>query len=200
VPPPKGWSAGEPIPWASWFLKSPPLSLPRCCALSLTFAFLPDFAPDFARTQYAAYRQHFFKTTLGFAGIREYPPHRERRGDIDSGPIFLDVGAAATGIGIAATRAMGDTATFESIVQLSEIIGLPLHLGGQKAYLFGQLLVGDEFQVWGKTITPWVVSGDESLQPTPPPFRSVSLAYFHIITSLVGCALLWLSERLVGVA
>lgn len=175
-----------------------PLDLPRGCALSLTFAFLPDFAPDFAKTQYAAFRQHFFKTTLGFAGIREYPPRRSRRGDIDSGPIFLDVGAAATGIGIAATRAMGDTATFESIVQLSEIIGLPLHLGGQKSYLFGQLLVGDEFQVWGKTITPWVINDDRSPQPTPPPFRSVSLVYFHTITSLVGCVLLWLSVRLVG--
>lgn len=108
------------------------------------------------------------------------------------------MGAGATGIGIAATRAMGDTATFESIVQLSKIIGLPLHLGGQKSYLFGQLLVGDEFQAWGKTITPWVVSGDETPQSEPPTFPTASLACFHIITSLVGCALLGLSMRWVG--
>lgn len=85
------------------------LDLPRGCALSLTFAFLPDFAPDFAQNQYAAYRQHFFKTTLGFAGIREYPPDRQRGADSDSGVIFREVGAAATGIGIAGTRAMGFT-------------------------------------------------------------------------------------------
>jgi hypothetical protein len=174
------------------------LDLPRGCALSLTFAFLPDFAPDFARTQYAAYRRHFFKTTLGFAGIREYPPWRERRADIDSGPIFLDVGAAATGIGIAATRAMGDTATFESIVQLSEIIGLPLHIGGQKSYLFGQLLVGDAFQVWGKTITPWVVNEVGAPEIDQSPFEPTSLVYFYTITSLVGCVLLWLSMRWFG--
>lgn len=147
------------------------LDLPRGCALSLTLAFLPDFAPDFAEAQYAAYRQHFFKTTLGFAGIREYPPRRERSGDIDSGPIFLDIGAAATGIGIAATKAMGDASMFESIIKLSEIIGFPVQWNGQKSYLFGQLLVGDEFQVWGKTITPWVVNGDLAPPPYQPPGR-----------------------------
>ena len=64
---------------------------------AFTFAFLPDFSPQFAASQYAAYRQQFFKTTLGFIGIREYPPGRGRGADIDSGPIFLEVGAAATG-------------------------------------------------------------------------------------------------------
>jgi hypothetical protein len=168
-----------------------PLDLPRGCALSLTFAFLSDFAPHFAKAQYAAYRQHFFKTTLGFVGIREYPPGRERPADIDSGPIFLEVGAAATGIGLAATKAMGDTATFESIVQLSEIIGLPLQWSGQKSYLFGRLLVGDEFQVWGKTITSW------SLPPDTPSVQqwlalpSLTLTYFYGIAAGVAAALLW---------
>lgn len=172
------------------------LDLPRGCALSLTFAFLPDFAPDFARAQYAAYRRHFFKTTLGFAGIREYPPGRERPADIDSGPILLGVGAAATGIGLAATKAMGDTATFESIVQLSEIIGLPVQRSGQKAYLLGQLLIGDEFQVWGKTITPWSISTGRKAttfnQIGWPP-QPISLRYFYSIAVAVGGILLWLS-------
>ncbi len=92
------------------------LDVPRGSALSFTFAFLPDFAPDFAHSQYAAYQRHFFKSTFGFAAIREYPAHRGRRGDIDSGPLILDVGAAATGIGIAGTKAMGDEATFQAVI------------------------------------------------------------------------------------
>jgi hypothetical protein len=173
------------------------LDIPRGCALSLTFAFLADFAPDFAKAQYTAYRQQFFKTTLGFAGIREYPPQRERQADIDSGPIFLDVGAAATGIGIAATKAMDDAAIFESIVQLSEIIGLPVRLGKQKAYLFGQLLVGDEFQVWGKTMTPWSISSEMPRRQTWPPFPLITLGYFYSITAVVASLLLWLTLLLV---
>lgn len=175
------------------------LDLPRGCALSFTFAFLPDFAPDFARTQYAAYRQHFFKTTLGFAGIREYPPGRQRGADSDSGLIFREVGAAATGIGIAGTKAMGDAATFESIVQLSEIIGLPLRWNGQKAYLFGQLLIGDVFEAWGKTITPWTAPG-ETPAPSPwPPIPSLSLGSFYGIAAGVVGLLLWLTLSFIRV-
>ena len=173
------------------------LDLPRGCALSFTFAFLPDFAPDFARIQYEAYRHYFFKTTLGFAGIREYPPDRQRGADSDSGLIFREVGAAATGIGIAGTKAMGDMATFESIVQLSEIIGLPVHRNGQKSYLLGQLLIGDIFQVWGKTITPWKISNDKVSLPAWSPLPSASLSYFYGIAAIVGAILGWISYRFV---
>jgi hypothetical protein len=176
------------------------LDVPRGCGLSFTFAFLPDFAPDFARTQYAAYRHHFIKTTLGFVGIREYPPGLGRQADIDSGPIILQVGAAATGIGIAATRAMGDDAAFESIVRLAETIGFPTRFGGRKSYLLGQLLVGDELQVWGKTIVPWSVappSAPASSDPGWPPLRSISLAHFYGIAGLTGGVLLLLTTRLI---
>jgi hypothetical protein len=176
------------------------LDIPRGCALSLTFAFLADLSPQFAASQYAAYRQQFFKTTLGFAGIREYPPGQGRRADIDSGPIFLEVGAAATGFGIAATKAMADDANFESIVRLSEIIGLPVQRRGQKSYLLGQLLVGDEIQVWGKTVTPWSVSqasGDTSSGQMWPLVESLSLGPFYGMAGLVGGILLLLTLLLI---
>jgi len=177
-----------------------PLDVPRGCGTSFTFAFLPDIAPDFARTQYAAYRRHFFKTTLGFAGIREYPANRGRRADTDSGSILLQVGAAATGIGIAATKAVGDDAAFESIVRLAEIIGLPVRYRGRKSYLLGQLLVGDELQAWSKTITPWsTVPTGGSVRPDPkwPPLESVSLAYFYGIAGLTGGVLFLLTASTV---
>lgn len=176
------------------------LDIPRGCALSFTFAFLPDFSPQFAASQYAVYRQQFFKTTLGFIGIREYPLGQGRRADIDSGPIFLEVGAAATGFGIAATKAMADDDNFESIVRLSEIIGLPAQRRGQKSYLLGQLLVGDEIQVWGKTVTPWSVSragGDAPSRQMWPPVESLSLGPFYGVAGLVGGIVLLLAVLLV---
>jgi hypothetical protein len=168
------------------------VNVPRGCGLSFTLAFLPDFAPQFARTQYAAYRQHFFKPTLGFAGIREYPAGRGRGADIDSGPIVLDVGAGATGLGIPAARAMGDDSTFESLVRLAEIIGFPVQLRGQKSYLLGQLLIGDVIQVWGKTITPWTTTptGEHIASSSEwPPAESISLVPFYGIASLAGSIL-----------
>jgi hypothetical protein len=175
------------------------LNVPRGCALSFTFIFLPDFAPRFAETQYTAYRQHDLETTLGFAGLREYPPGVSRRADVDSGPIIREVGAAATGIGIGAAKAMGDAQTFESIVQLSEIIGLPVLRGGEKSYLLGRLPIGDVIQVWGKTITPWSpspASGQTSARPWPA-VESISLRPFYGIAALVGGLLFLLTVALV---
>ena len=91
---------------------------------------------------------------------------------------------------------MGDAATFESMVQLSEIIGLPLQSGGQKSYLFGQLLIGDEFQVWGKTMTPWRVSSEEAPRLSWPPLLSISRLYFYGIALGVGGILLGLSRHI----
>lgn len=155
---------------------------------------------DFARTQYAAYRQAFFKSTLGFAGIREYPPDRGRGMDIDSGPIILDVGAAATGFGIAAAKAMGDETALESILRLAGIIGFPTHYRGQKSYLLGQILLGDEIQMWGKTITPWTtVPADDSPLPDAgwPPIKSISLVWFYSLAGLTAGILALLTVCLI---
>ncbi len=175
------------------------LNVPRGCALSFTFIFLPDFAPQFAATQYAAYRQHYLESTLGFAGLREYPPGTSRRADVDSGPIIREVGAAATGIGIGAAKAMGDAGTFESIVQLSEIIGLPVQRGGQKSYLLGRLPIGDIIQVWGKTITPWSLSlaNDQASKEPWPAIASISLMPFYGIAGIVGGLLFLLTIALI---
>lgn len=169
------------------------LGVPRGCALSLSFAFLPELAPEFAERQYTLYREQFFKTTWGFAGMREYPPGISRQADVDSGPIIMDVGAAATGIGIVAAKAMDDSTTFENILQLAEIIGFPSERGGQKSYLLGVLLIGDIIQVWGKTHTPWLKSGDFEWTP----IESYSLSSFYWIALITGGALFFFSSRLV---
>ncbi|MDH5506603.1 MAG: hypothetical protein OEZ02_05240 [Anaerolineae bacterium] len=170
------------------------LNVPRGVALSFTFIFLKDLAPEFAAEQYALYQQQFFKSTLGFAGIREYPPGISRPADVDSGPIIREVGAGATGLGIVAAKAMGDAESFESILQLSEIIGFPMQVSEDKYYLFGRLLIGDEIILWGKTYTSWLTYLDGRhpdrllQQPKEPIF---TLAYFYWIAGTVGIVLIW---------
>jgi hypothetical protein len=88
---------------------------------------------------------------------------------------------------------MGDVSTFESIIQLSEIIGLPRYNQGQKTYLFGRLLVGDEIQVWGRTLTPWSRQKHTPSSVAWPRIKSVSLIYFYGIALGVSLILLWLT-------
>lgn len=173
------------------------LNVPRGVGLSFTFIFLPELDPDFAASQYARFQEVFFESTLGFAGIREYPPGISRESDVDSGPIIFGVGAGASGLGLVAARAMGDDATFKSLLQLAEIIGFPNSWNGQRQYLFGQLLLADEIILWSKTYTPWLSSASSPAAATSPPSISFTLFYFDGIAVTVAVVLLIFSTRVV---
>ena len=81
---------------------------PRGCALSYQTRYLREFDEALARDWWEHYRRRYLVERAGLVGLREWPPGRERAGDVDSGPVVEGVGAAATGLGIAAARSMGD--------------------------------------------------------------------------------------------
>jgi hypothetical protein len=81
---------------------------PRGCALSWQTRFLREFDEPLAQAWWVAFRRQFLVEHIGLGGFREWPPGKDFGEDIDSGPIVYGVGAAATGLGIAAARAMGD--------------------------------------------------------------------------------------------
>ena len=59
-------------------------------------------------------------------GFREWPVGVDRAADVDSGPIVSGIGAAASALGIAAARAMGDDALakrLESVADRVTFIG-----------------------------------------------------------------------------
>jgi hypothetical protein len=89
--------------------------LPRGCAISYTVRYAAAFAPDEARALWQRYKQTFTVDAGVARGFREWPPGVERRADIDSGPIVLGVGAAATGLGLNAARAVGDEQTYRGL-------------------------------------------------------------------------------------
>jgi hypothetical protein len=41
------------------------------------------------------------------------------------------------------------------MVQLAELLGIPVTTGTEKRYSLGLLMAGDTFLAWGKTILPW---------------------------------------------
>ncbi|MBT3217624.1 MAG: hypothetical protein HN348_00900 [Proteobacteria bacterium] len=83
--------------------------LPRGCDLSLRIAFLAQVAPDRAQSMYDEYAARFWisRSILG-SGFAEWEGGMDGTGDIDSGIVFKGLGMAATGMGLATTRAVGD--------------------------------------------------------------------------------------------
>jgi hypothetical protein len=111
------------LPWSEVTGKARGARDPRGCALSWQTRFVREFDADLATAWWRAYKASYFVDSGIFAGFREWPKGRDRAPDIDSGPIVKGVGSAASTLGIAAARALGDAgiaARLESAMALAE--------------------------------------------------------------------------------
>ncbi len=81
-------------------------AVPRGCALAWTVQYLAEVDPDYARALWSPFKRHFYVQVGPMAGFREWPLGEERGADVDSGPIVMGVGAAATAFGIGAAYAL----------------------------------------------------------------------------------------------
>ncbi len=128
----------------------------RGSSLVMALSFLPELDAELARAQYTRFRELYAQPVLDFVLWREYPRGKSGPGDVDSGPLVLGLSPVSSGASLPAARANGDEEAFERLVQLSEVVGVPITLRGEKRFALGQLVAGDAFLAWGKTITPWV--------------------------------------------
>jgi len=129
---------------------------PRGCALSWSLALMGGFAPEFAKSQYALYRKNWITGFCGVTGVREWWPGKEGKMDCDTGLVFAGMGMAASGFGIAATKANGDLENFEKLVREAEILSLPAwNTAGEINCFFGKVLLADVILLWSKTLRPW---------------------------------------------
>lgn len=122
----KGMNARYGLPVSEVTGLAPGAALPRGCAQSFISRYLAEVDAPLSATWWAAYRQHFPTRVAGLPGFREWPQGVDRRADVDSGPILLGVGAAASAFGISAARAQGDAAL---AVQLESAADLVLATG-----------------------------------------------------------------------
>jgi hypothetical protein len=97
------------LPWSEVTGKAPGAKHPRGCAQSFITRYLGEVDPALASEWWQRYREHFTVRVAGMVGFREWPPGVERRGDVDSGPIVLGIGTAASAFAISAAKSQGDT-------------------------------------------------------------------------------------------
>jgi hypothetical protein len=143
---------------------------PRGCALAWSLAFMPNMSEKLSRSQYQMFSRNWAKPIWGMVGLAEWPPGKKGTINTDTGPVFAGIGAAASGIGIAAARANGDYENWYRLLRGLESIGAPTWtLSGEKFYLFRHALLADILALWGKTNTSWV-------KPLPPQQVSMGAA------------------------
>lgn len=164
-----------------------PRDVPRGCALSWSLAVLPHLDPSFARSQWAAYKKHFFRCQGGLCLVREYPVGVDRAADVDSGPVVAGFGMSATAFALAAARAQGDLEVAESLRRVGELVGVPMTSWWGKRYLGGLIPMFDIFSAWTRAIP--IPAGASPARAAP------SLGLGAVLTGLWGALVFALARR-----
>ncbi len=120
----------------------------RGCSQTLMLYFLYEINPDCINDYKAIYKEKFLTYRFGLPGILEYPKGTKGSGDIDSGPVILDVGGAASIVGQATMIKLGEYEVAKGIRNSIEGFGWSLQNAHSKKYLFGQLAMADVFIAW----------------------------------------------------
>ncbi|HAI11310.1 MAG TPA: hypothetical protein DCM28_06360 [Phycisphaerales bacterium] len=137
----------------------------RGCDLSMQVSLLANMKPMVARELYDNYvKTHWVDFGIA-AGFREWPVnvHAPIGGDIDSGPVLMGIGSTASGIGIAATKAMSDEQRLNSLtLQLDTVSQLFHRLLAVEQQQSTQLWLGKDLQI-NKSCYTGFLYGDAAL-------------------------------------
>lgn len=124
----------------------------RGASQSLMLNFLPEIDEDFTKNQFKKYKDLFKTNRFGLPGIRHYPKGVKGRGDIDSGPVILGIGGAASIVGQRTYGKQKDWETYEGLRNSIESFGMGFSINSRKRYIFGQLPMADAFICWSNSI------------------------------------------------
>ncbi|MEL6142873.1 MAG: sulfatase-like hydrolase/transferase, partial [Bacteroidota bacterium] len=120
------------------------------------FCYIPYNAPhtpyQVPDNYYEKYKQQFLDYRLGLPGIREYPKGQKGRGDIDSGPVILGIGGAASIVGQQVFGKKEDFKVYEGLRNSIELFGVGSRSQNKKRYIFGELPIADAFICWSNSI------------------------------------------------
>jgi hypothetical protein len=136
------------IPHATNPLNGKVLERSRGSSQALILIFMHDIDSTFAKQQFKIFEDRFVDEEFGITAVREYAKDNYGVGDIDSGPVFLQMGAAATIVGAYTLNLYGDYQEHNTIIQEIDAFGFSIETTNQKKYLFGLLPIADAFIAW----------------------------------------------------
>ena len=146
----------------------------------ISLRLLAEIDTSLALELYKNYKIQFAGHVIGLAIIREFQSSSKGSGDIDSGPVIFGAGSAATIVGIAASRALGDNQAANELSAAVETIGISFSYGNQKSILFGRMPIADAFIAWSNS-TPSYINPNSSL----PTIRNNRGNNFHLISAFI---------------
>ncbi|MDX2010283.1 MAG: hypothetical protein SFW67_08840 [Myxococcaceae bacterium] len=115
--------------------KGPGARFPRGCAQSFISRYLAEVDPARTHGWWKRYKAGFFvELPFGVIGFREWPRGVDRSGDVDSGPIVLGIGTAASALAISAAKANGDGALARRLEASADAV-LSLGVGSDVAHV-----------------------------------------------------------------
>lgn len=124
----------------------------RGSSQSLILNFLLEIDSAYACNKFPIYKKHFLAYRFGLPGVREYPRGTLGFGDIDSGPVLLGIGGAASIVGQRTMALYGENELAEGLRNSIEAFGMGMKWKGQKRYLFGALPIADGFIAWANSV------------------------------------------------
>ena len=125
---------------------------PRGSAISWTVRYLATISPPSARTVWKQYQKHFRISVGPITGFREWPPGVARKADLHSGPIVHNIGAAATGLAIGASQAVGDSDTLTALLRTASSVRA---LNDPRFSRVGNSILSIALEENGKSLITW---------------------------------------------
>ncbi len=113
----------------------------RGSSQSLILYFLHDIDHELAKKHYTIFQDSFVHPVLSVQFVKEGDEM-----DIDSGPILFGVGSVATIMHMITQERY--QAVSKSTMALFNLLGIPIHWGSKKYYLFEQEMMFDLFMFW----------------------------------------------------
>jgi hypothetical protein len=172
--------------------------VPRGCATSWSVGYLAQLEVNVAFDQYTRAGATLRENILGVGGSREWPAGRGGGQSVDSGPIVLGVGVAATGLGLGPARFFRDEESYTVVRRTALLFGVPAwwRSGG---YLAAPIL-GEAILFEGRTTRPWFgapASGApaevpvSAARPIPAPIAPA------LLSVLDGLLIAWVVKKMV---
>lgn len=126
----------------------------RGSSMALMLMFLHEIDQSFAKEQFRHFKENFVDSKFGLVGIREYPKGESGAEDIDSGPVIMGFGGAATIVGMKTLSLFGAHDLSIRIRSTVEAMAFPSHTESQKRYFFHAVPMADAFIAWSHSGMP----------------------------------------------